>query len=183
MPGFTINGTGGGPSGVIEAARSNRWKVAILDDTQLNLVAHTCNRPTPEISPITMHHGQNEIYLPGKHRWSPVEIKFYEVVVGHKSNVTAEIYRWWSKDVIDVDNNVINRKAKKTVNIEMLDGFGVTIWKYKLIGAWPEKITPDAMDYGSSNILEIAITLRYDAAMEILPPPPPPPKRENNAWV
>ena len=48
----------------------------------------------------------------------------------------------------------------------MLDGEGNTIWKYELYGCWPSKVSPSDLDYKSTDISSISMTLQIDRAVE-----------------
>jgi hypothetical protein len=48
----------------------------------------------------------------------------------------------------------------------MLNGLGGIIWQYKMYGCWPEKITPEDLDYADTGFAEISFTLSMDKAEE-----------------
>lgn len=185
MPGFAIPGGGGAregaPSSVRETARKHRWLFEIeprqgtsrssLDQLGFTIYAHKATRPSPEIDSVTIHHSQDEIYTPGKNRWAPIEVSFYEVL-GRSGNITADfIYQWWSRDVIQITKSRIagvgdGIKVKRRCVLTQLNGYGRANHCYILYGAWPEKVTPDDLNYDDSAICELTIRLRYDKAAE-----------------
>src|SRR5262245_8947291 len=71
-----------GQSNTVETARSYRYLLDVLTPLSeqgsggLLLFLKSASRPEPEIDEITIHNGQDEIYRPGKNRWSPVELTF-----------------------------------------------------------------------------------------------------------
>lgn len=184
MPGFAIPGGGGArngaPSSLRETARKHRWIFEIeprqgasrssLDQLGFTIYAHKATRPSPEIDAVTIHHSQDEIYTPGKNRWAPIEVSFYEVL-GRNGNITADfIYQWWSRDVLQFTKSRIagvgGNKIKRRCVLTQLNGYGRAVHCYILYGAWPEKVTPDDLNYDDSAICEITIRLRYDKAAE-----------------
>lgn len=205
MPGFNINisdecsnknSTAGytGPYPNVETARQHRFRFTVLDPVKdILLYAYQATRPVVEIDKMTMHRGFDEIYLPGKRRWSPIEITFYEVVLGNTTstspdkyaqtanlNTTAELlYKWHSGSasnpnigLININNSRLTGNAAKIryqCQFEMLNGAGQPIWKYKLHGCWPSKVSPSAINYSSNEISEIAVTIEYNKAEEIDP--------------
>ena len=164
-----------GPSYLTETARKHRYKLEILDPlTNILLFCEKCTRPTPEIDEIVIHNGQDEIYRPGKQRWSPIEFTFYEKLRGTYSpsvqtNETAElIYEWWGETMIDLTRSVHKQVVSyyKDAQLQMLDGVGQPVWTYFLRDCWPQKITPIDLAYSDSDVATITVTLRYNKAQE-----------------
>jgi hypothetical protein len=128
-------------------------------------------RPTVEIDQIVVHNGQDEIYRPGKQRWSPIDLTFYEVISA-KDGDSAEnwapgrIFAWWARNCLIVEES---RRAKNfaiNAQLSLVDGAGTSVWTYFLYQAWPVKVAPSNLDYTSTDIGEITVTLRFSKAME-----------------
>jgi len=170
MPGFRIAGLGGAPTSpdnTTETARRNRYIFQSLNPLRsILLFCHKASRPVPEIDRITMHHGQDEIYFPGKNRWLPIDIAFYEGVQANKDVVAQQIYNWWAGNVVIIFESRIAPTFKLDAMFSMVDGQNRPIWTYKLISCWPLKVTPDQLDYGDHNISEITVQLAYEKAIE-----------------
>ncbi len=165
-----------GPDPNMEYARRNRWLIEIFEpfgtvQKGILVYARKCARPSPEIDVITVHHGQDEIYRPGKNRWGPIDFTFYEKADGNSLvNESAErIYKWWAETMIILQQSRHGELANylKSGSIKMLDGVGRGIWEYRLYECWPIKVTPSELDYGDSQIAEISVTLRFNKAKEI----------------
>lgn len=207
MPGFriTANEPGGSPAWNYETARSYRWlflsigtpslpSVENADDIDLNsilILLHKCQRPRFEIVAMPLHNGPQEISIPGKYKWPPIEFSFYECLnqVGSEFKpdttdpnvvpppaptkrvdlVASKIYNWYRKSLLDVNTGyVVRGNYLRDCELTMLDGGGVVVWKYTLHGCWPSKITPTELDYSLSNIAEITVTLNINRASESL---------------
>lgn len=179
MPGFNICGSGGenSPPSTVETARDHRWEINILQSAyfqftnEILLFAHYADRPRPEIDDIKIHHGQDEIYLPGKNRWSPVDIKFYEIITNSENSVTSRINNWL-QTVVDFRRSkiaTIPANFKGICKAAQLDGDDTPVYEYQLLGCWPKKVTPSAMDYTSSKISEVTVTIVYDKCYEGTP--------------
>ena len=211
MPGFDIGmpsacheGEGGpyrppgggrdySPSHVEETARRYRYEFEVLEpldkdsggSTFLLLFAYKATRPSPEIDKITIHSGQDEIYRPGKNRWQPIEVTFYERLTtdsegdsrggpGTYRDQAAElIYKWWggTKDglpggVINLRNSFHGYDYRKPCQLAMLDGYGGPVWSYYLANCWPVKVSPCDISYADTEIADITVTLSYDKAIE-----------------
>lgn len=166
MPGFSIESVGG-PSPTTESVRAHRWRVQIptlRGQDLLEFYAQSCDRPISDSDRITLHHGINEIYMPGKYRWQPVVIKFYDVITS-AGRMSDYLYRWWSQATYDIDRHRIvnNSNLKREVFIDLENGRGNAIVRYILYGAWPQKISPSNLDYTSNDVAQVAVTLSYDA--------------------
>ena len=179
MPGFNIAATSAGqPPNTVETARSHRYVFSTLDPLKDILIyAHKASRPSFEADVIKIHSGQDRIYRPGQHFWKPLEITFYEVVIGHYgssapnvpfSNAADDIYEWWQGTMIDTLGSRQYKPTdyRKECQLEMLDGDGATIWKYSLYGCWPSKVLPSDLSYKDTDLAEITMTLQIDRAVE-----------------
>lgn len=187
MPGFVISGFEGGradPSAVIETARAHRWEVTYIPGVSgvdeswwprhIAAYAVSVTRPTIEFDKIQMHHRSNEVYLPGKKRAGVCILKVYESINSSDStNMTANIFRqWWDQAMnkggqhsFRTPSNNINT-VKRQLRIRQLGGCGEVLWTYLLAGAFPLKVEPTELDYSSSELSNIAITLSIDAFRE-----------------
>jgi len=191
MPGFNIQISGDchdenawqvnsafqGPAYNIETARSHRYALEILQplsnsNGNLLLFLAKCSRPSAEIDEIKVHNGQDEIFRPGKQHWRPIEFTFYEVLknTGDTSEDMAAklIHEWWSENCVDIRNSRILPPDQFTsdAQLDMLDGAGNSVWTYDIYRSWPSKISPSDLDYSSSEIARISVTLKYDKAIE-----------------
>lgn len=168
-----------GPTHKVEVGRKHRYKFETFppfgDSTSgILLYGHKCGRPTIEVDVIKIHHGQDEIYRPGKQRWMPFDITFYEIYKGDSSewfqtNETAQmIYDWWASTMIDttiaLHGNV--RDYYKDAILQLLDGSGSLAYEYYLYDCWPSKITPSDLAYAESALSEITVTICYNKAKE-----------------
>jgi len=177
------------PSHTEETARAHRYIFQTLEpldrdsggSTNLLLFAYKATRPTPEFDEITIHSGQDEIYRPGKNRWKPIDITFYERLTGQPAYLDQDltdqaaslIYEWWGGKnfglpggVVHLDQSVLGIGYQKPCELAMLDGNGTPVWTYYLADCWPQRVTPSDLSYASTDIAEITVTLRYNKAIE-----------------
>lgn len=203
MPGFLINTVEptpetdrfigrnftAGPSHIVETARKYRWIFESLTSSVnpiapfgevrgtdgILLYAHKCGRPTYETEDVVIHNGLTEIHRPGKVKWNPLDITFYEKIHSYEMNgvnagyneAAYKIYAWW-RAMIDTSYNLTFSPGLYTKDavLKQLDGSGSTIYTYFLYNCWPMKVTPDDLDYSNTDISEITVTIRYDKAEE-----------------
>jgi len=182
-----VGGTGGG-SGV-DLGRVYRWLVRIRNvgsntEIEFALAAKKISRPEFTFEKITIHQGQNEMYLPGKYKWSPIEIEFYEKLelkdvnptgrngafrvdyAPTESKSTAMLRRWWSQTVSDYKLHSINPSFKKIIDIYMTDGNGRPAHVWKLFGAWPMSVSGSSFDNTSTELSTSTVKISYDTAEE-----------------
>ncbi len=173
MPGFQIfggacgvQGGANGPSATTETARLHRFEFTTLGPLGgILLYAHRSGRPGPDIDVVTVHHSQDEVYTPGKNRWKPIEITFYEAANGN-DQVASAIFQWWSQSILNIGASLVNGSPKQNASLSLLDGFGGSVWSYNMYGCWVPKVDPSTLDYSDTNIAEITFTLQYDKASE-----------------
>jgi len=175
MPGFLIDGVGDpakNPPNTVETGRRHRYLLTLLDPLKNVLIyAHKVTRPTFETELITVHSGQDLIYRPGKHKWNPIEMTIYDVVLEQQDDTASAIYDWWRNSMIDVSNSKQFKPAeyRKSCSLEMLGGDGGSLWLYQLHGCWPSKVTPSDLQFAETAIADITITLQVDRVVESQP--------------
>jgi len=175
-------GNPAGPSNVLETARNYRFTLSNLRPVEFTDVFMLFNvksiqRPQVQFDEITIHSGQDEIYRPGKTKWQPIEIVFYEVMSTTKNKLAMSMYDWWSNRLINIADSTQRRAGLMTQNpatgfyfnaqVDMLDGLGSIIWSYILYECWPTSVNPSGLDYSSTDIAETTVTLRYNRASEL----------------
>jgi hypothetical protein len=166
MPGFNIpDGEAAfqfSPRATIETRRRHRWRFSTLSESVKDILIYAlkADRPKPVIDKITIHHGQDRIYIPGKNHWEPIDVTFYEV----ENPDAAQKITDWLQEVVLFDMAELNGDFRAQGNLEMLDGSGDPTWTAKLFNCWPVQMTPEQLDYSSSEISTITVTISYDKA-------------------
>jgi hypothetical protein len=168
------------PSSSIETFRSHRFRFEILGNAELSqgiwqAYPLRCSRPSVEIDEITIHNGPDQIYRPGKVKWSPIQLTFYEIAEPGEDLTPSAIFTMWAENTINLQNSTIGkprptpgqRRLHFDAILDMLDGRGDVLWSYSLYNCWPTKVSPANISYDESNILTTEITLRFDKANEL----------------
>lgn len=102
---------------------------------------------------------------------------FYETLSSQQKNSMAfSVYDWWSRRLINIADSTQRLPGLMTQNpttgfyfnaqVDMWDGVGNVAWSYILYECWPTAVTPGDLDYSSTDISEITVTLRYNKAAE-----------------
>lgn len=168
-----------GPAHLVETARSHRYLLQVLRplggenfnlDDDLLLFLAKCTRPEMETDEIVIHNGKDEIYRPGKNRWRPIEFTFYEKLdeEAQRDVSAGSIFRWWARECNDIRNSRILPPSELATDsqLDLLNGAGESIYTYQLYRCWPSKVSPSGLDYSSSDICKITVTMRFDKAIE-----------------
>lgn len=177
-----------GSSHIVETARQHRYILELLEplgqpatnqadptptDADSTLVfAYSATRPKVTFDKITIHNAQDEIFRPGKHHWSDVDLTFYEVLSknGEKpyGKITDLIYRWWAETMLNINTSYFAPPEQylKNCKLSMVDGIGNAVWSYNLYDCWPCEVSPSDVSYVNSDIANITMKLRYDKAVE-----------------
>lgn len=181
------------PGHLVETARQHRFRFSVAFSAAAATTPNSgplsaggafdfwpkkITRPSVEIDEITIHNAQDEIFRPGKQHHQPVEIDFYETVTdlplfgaGIAWNQSARtLFDWWRNQTLDYDNSLIKHPTflDNSVNIAQLSGTGADLWNYYLYRCWPQKVSPQNLDYAESSICQTTVRLRYDKVDEKL---------------
>lgn len=177
MPGFNIGGGGGGgedPSNVTELRRKHRWTFRLLGNTikaPAVLFLQKASRPNFKLEEAIMHHDQEQSYYAGKQSWEPCNITFYDAE--QAPDVSAEVFKWVQ---LVIPSGLNSTGGRVTVNVPatykqpseltMINGTGGVTEKWSLKGSWPASTNWGELDYTSSEIQLIEISVRFDRAVK-----------------
>lgn len=172
MPGFTIGGSGAdeAPTNVGEFRRKHRWRFTVAGASlnQEDFVwLKTASRPNFKFDQAEVHHDQEVTYYAGKQTWDPIPLEFYDTVVPR--NISQRIFGWLGT-VVDLGTATVALPSgyKTDVILEMVDNEGGADERWTLFGAWPAEVNWQNLDYTTSEIQLVAVTLRYDRAIKTL---------------
>ena len=167
MPGFQINGTGGGPNSLAEVRRTHRW---IFTSTtflrqEVLLVLKGCSRPSMSFEEPAMHHNQEQVYYAGKHTWEALSMSWYDVE--QDPDVSEAMYAWLNQCLIVIDANVNPPNVYKATqaSLNMRDGLGNTTEEWQIFNGWPQALDWGSLDYSSSDLQLIEVKFRFDRAV------------------
>lgn len=185
MPGFNIPRPGRQPaktygSNTQEAGRMHRFFVSISgsgagisdgtplgSDVTFNVKSVT--RPGVEYDEIIVHSGQSQIPLPGKDKFKPIEITFYEALSkdggAYKDMLTDGLHRslpslnygagyYWT--------GYIRASYKFNMKIFMLEGKGNKYLTYSLFGCHVASLDPGDLSYADNEISTTTVTVKYE---------------------
>jgi len=151
--------------------RKYRWLFKITDvsyDGVNALPPSKSARPSLSFKEMDAQHLNETLYFPSKPEWKPVNLVLYDV----KNNSNVDPVWDWLTKIYDPKGDENNWKPavsgldsfKKNCTLEMYDGCGNVMEKWKFEGAWPQNIEFGELDMSSSEVVTIDLTLRYDRA-------------------
>lgn len=120
-------------------------------------------RPNLGWKEIEAQHIYENIYLPGKPDWKPIQFTLYD----HKTSRPHPIMRW-VQDAYRPERGefypIEEYCFKKQGELLMLDGCGETMESWTIDNMWPQQVNFGELDYGNSEVVTCDVTFRYDRA-------------------
>lgn len=122
----------------------------------------TAGRPNIEIEETELNFLNGVTWLPGKGRWQSINVSYHDVATAD----IAPLYSWLASvyDFTDPINlHMGSRRSDYTATgvLSMLDGCGQLLERWTMKDVWPTNINWGELDYESSEISSIELTLRY----------------------
>lgn len=126
-------------------------------------------RPHLEIDEAEINFLNAYMSIPGKGKWQPITITYYDVggIDGDIASSFSALYDWiatvydyTSPEGIDIRQSEKQGWAAKT-SITMFDGCGNPLERWVLHDCWPQTVNFGDLDYGSSELATIDLTIKY----------------------
>lgn len=134
-------------------------------------------RPSMSFKENEVQHISESVFFPGKPEWKPLNLTLYDI--NCNSN---PVFDWLNslyqprtgKYCYVVNENFANQNDptaytgfKKNAELLLYDGCGDCIEKWRYENCYPQSVDWQDLDMGSSDILMVEVTLRYDRAYMI----------------
>ena len=120
-------------------------------------------RPTITFDEVVLEHINVKRYVKGKGAWQPLEITLYDPIVPSASQAVMEWVREHHESV--TGRQGYSDFYKKDITFNLLGPVGDIVEEWTLKGAFIQSANFGDMDYGTSDPVEIAVTLQYDYAI------------------
>ena len=120
-------------------------------------------RPTIQFDEVVLEHINVKRYVKGKGAWQPLEITLYDPIVPSASQAVMEWVRQHHESV--TGRQGYSDFYKKDITFNLLGPVGDIIEEWTLKGTFIQSANFGTMDYGTSDPVEIALTLQYDYAI------------------
>ena len=127
-------------------------------------------RPNVNFNPITIDVYNSKVYLQGKPEWQDVTVNLRDDATGAVSKlVSAQVQKQF--DFLEQQSAVSGLDYKFTLEYDMLDGSNGTaqpipLESWQLTGCFLSQVDWGAMDYKSNEPVMIALTIKYDNAIQ-----------------
>jgi len=120
-------------------------------------------RPTITFDEVVLEHINVKRYVKGKGAWQPLEITLYDPIVPSASQAVMEWVRQHHESV--TGRQGYSDFYKKDITFNLLGPVGDIVEEWTLKGTFIQSANFGTMDYGTSDPVEIALTLQYDYAI------------------
>ena len=167
----------GGNQGLLMPKLQYRFRVNFLNfgvDAAggLNLTKQVidCARPTITFDEITMPIYNSTMYLAGKGKWQTLAVNIRDDASGTVARAVGQQIQK-QMDFVEQASAATGQDYKFQTNIEILDGGnGVSapqvLETWELYGCFVQNVVYGALNYGTSEVVTVALTLRYDNAIQ-----------------
>ena len=167
----------GGNQGLLMPKLQFRFRVLFLNfgvDTvnglQLTKQVIDCSRPQVTFPDIVLPVYNSTLYLAGKYSWSPMTVNVRDDASGTVSKAVGQQLQK-QLDFVEQASAATGQDYKFQTNIEILDGGNgasapVVLETWELYGCFLQTANYNNLNYGTSDVVTIGLTLRFDNAIQ-----------------
>lgn len=152
--------------------RKNRWRFVVrgvidMENFQSPVLPPIKSaRPNISLKEIAIEHLIETITIPGKPEWTPLEVTLYDLQCNKNPMFT------WLKKLYEPERGIYKYLVAPgdlgfkvpQADLELVDGCGETLETWRYEGLWPQKIDWGDLDMGSSDVVTVDVSFRYDRA-------------------
>lgn len=149
--------------------RRFRWLFSISTCGGSNVVppyfVKVSSRPDIAIEATEINFLNEKTWVPGKAAWEEITVTYLDVATTSSNGGNIALWNWLAS-VYDYTCSArwMNSRLQDwagTASLVMLDGCGNLVEAWKMGNMFPTSIKFGELDYSSSEIVEISLTLRY----------------------
>ena len=166
----------GGNQGLLMPKLQFRFRVNFLNfgtDTstvELTKQVIDCSRPQVQFTEITMPVYNSTMYLAGKYAWQTMSVNIRDDASGNVSRLVGQQLQK-QLDFVEMASAASGQDYKFQPNIEILDGGNgtnapVVLETWELYGCFLQTANYNTLNYGTSDVVTIALTIRFDNAIQ-----------------
>ena len=166
----------GGNQGLLMPKLQFRFRVNFLNfGTNTSTIELTkqvidCSRPNVQFTEITLPIYNSTMYLAGKHAWQTLSVNIRDDA---SNSVTKLVGQQLQKqmDFVEQASAASGQDYKFQTNIEILDGGNgttapIVLETWECYGCFLQTANYNTLNYGTSDVVTIALTLRFDNAIQ-----------------
>jgi hypothetical protein len=167
----------GGNQGMLMPKLQFRFRVNFLNfgvdaagGLQLTKQVMQCARPNVSFDEVTLNIYNSTMYLAGKHKWQTLAVTIRDDASGTVSKAVGQQLQK-QLDFVEQASAATGQDYKFQMNIEMLDGGNgaaapIVLETWELYGCFVQAANYNELNYGTSDQVSIALTIRYDNAIQ-----------------
>ena len=166
----------GGNQGLLMPKLQFRFRVNFLNfGTNTSTVELTkqvidCSRPQVQFTEITLPIYNSTMYLAGKHAWQTLAINIRDDASNTVSKLVGQQLQK-QMDFVEQASAATGQDYKFQTNIEILDGGNgaaapIVLETWELYGCFLQTANYNTLNYGTSDVVTISLTLRFDNAIQ-----------------
>jgi len=123
----------------------------------------TAQRPQIQFDEVVLEHMNVQRYVKGKGKWQPLQITLYDPVVPSAAQAVMEWIRLGHESV--TGRAGYSDFYKKDITFNVLGPVGDKVEEWTLKGSYIADAQFGELNFGSSEPVEITLSLRYDYAI------------------
>ena len=165
----------GGNQGLLMPKLQYRFRVNFLSfgvgaTIELTKQVIDINRPQISFEEITLPVYNSTLYLAGRHTWNELTVNVRDDAQGSVSKLVGQQIQK-QLDMVEQASAATGQDYKFQTNIEILDGGNGTavpqvLETWECYGCYLKTANYGALNYGSNEVATIALTIRYDNAIQ-----------------
>jgi hypothetical protein len=166
----------GGNQGLLMPKLQYRFRVNFLNfgasasSLELTKQVIDCQRPNLDFAEIPIQIYNSTMYLAGKHSWQALSINVRDDASGQVAKLVGQQLQK-QMDFVEQASAATGQDYKFQTNIEILDGGNgalvpVVLETWELYGCFLKSANYNNLNYGTSEAVTIALSLRYDNAIQ-----------------
>ena len=165
----------GGNQGLLMPKLQYRFRVNFLSfgtgaTIELTKQVIDINRPQIQFEEITLPVYNSTLYLAGRHSWNELTVNVRDDAQGSVSRLVGQQIQK-QLDMVEQASAATGQDYKFQTNIEILDGGNGTavpqvLETWECYGCYLKTANYGALNYGSNEVATIALTIRYDNAVQ-----------------
>ena len=134
------------------------------------------NRPSLTIEQTEINYLHGKMWIPGKGTWETLTVSYYDIA-GNGVGASGMGTMWeWLTSVYDFTNPATLQQTSRRGRdgdqtgwaalgfLQMYDGTGETMETWELRNLWPAAVNFGDLDYGSSEVASLDLTMRFSEA-------------------
>ena len=170
----------GGNQGLLMPKLQYRFRVNFLniggstDGLALTKQVVDITRPQVSFGEITIPVYNSTLYLAGRHEWQALTVNIRDDAQGEVARlVGAQLQR--QLDFVEQASAATGQDYKFQTNIQILDGGNgnvtpIVLESWECYGCFIQQANYNNLNYGTNEVVQIALTIRYDNAVQAATP-------------